>query len=95
MKQYKIGDKLECIEDIETGYFEMTNPYFIIPKGTIATVVEAEICSPDSSWYFLEMNVSEKMKELSPETEFLAEKVGINAWNDKEPAHVDKYFQLI
>ena len=95
MKQYKIGDKLECLEDIETVYFEMTNPYFVIPKGTIVTIIDAEICNPQSAWYLLEMNVSQRMKDLSPDTNFLKEKVTINAWNDEEPAHVDKYFKLI
>lgn len=95
MKQYIIGDKLKCIKDVETSYFEMTNPYFIIPKDTIATVVGAKVYSSETACYFLLMSVSDEMKKLNPEINFLIENIEIPAWNDEGSAHIDEYFQLI
>lgn len=43
MKQYKIGDQLKCIKDVETSYFEMTNPYFIIPKTQLQLLSEQKL----------------------------------------------------
>lgn len=41
------------------------------------------------------MNVSDEMKKLNPEINFLIENIEITAWNVEGSAHIDKYFQLI
>ena len=95
MKQYIIGDKLKCIKDVNTTYFEMTNSRFIIPKDTIVTIVGAKAYSSETVCYFLSMNVSDEMKKLNPEISFIVENIEITAWNVEGSAHIDKYFQLI
>ena len=96
MKQYKIGDKLKCIKDANTTYFEMTNPRFVIPKDTIVAITGAKVYSPETACYFLLMNVgSDEMKKLNPEINFPIENIEITAWNDEGSAHIDEYFQLI
>jgi hypothetical protein len=101
MKIYSIGDRLICNQDVSSTFFGGTNPVITIPKGFVMIVDDAKHYLEDiedgeaSAWYYLKGDVTEELKELNPQAEFLDTWFGIDTWNDEDTKHIDKFFAII